>query len=481
MPESGSIVFGTDGWRAIVGFGFTADNVVRAARAYAGVLRDDGAELVVVGHDTRFLGDRFARLVAETLAAEGLQVALAQGPLPTPVLSFAVKHLGAGGGVMLTASHNPPAYQGFKIKGPYGGSATSEIYRGVAERLALAKADGSGTRRATSVASGSIEPLDVRAAYFDALVRLVDVAALSGLEGTLVHDAMGGASGGWLEGFMDHAGLGIRVEPVRGVPDPLFHGVNPEPLPPNLGPTIERMARGDALLAVATDGDGDRVGAVLPGGVWFDPHQVFAVLFDLVHARGQRGRVVKTFTVSRVIERLAAARGVPVHETPVGFKHIVDAFLEGNVSIGGEESGGIGVAGHLPERDGVANALLLLEAMARRQAPLSDIFAELEAEAGWRHAYDRRDLHLDPARREQLTRTLEDPPKVVAGRAVSSVERLDGVKLNLEGQAWLLFRASGTEPVLRIYCEAPSLAEVQEILGAAGRVATGEMASGTTT
>ena len=477
MPQRGGIAFGTDGWRDIIGFGFTADNLARATRAYASLLLDEDAELVVVGHDARFLGPRFARLVADVLADEGLDVALAEGPIPTPVVSFAVRHLAAAGGVMLTASHNPPAYQGFKLKGPYGGTATTAIYRSVSERVAPAseRADvGHGARRRGARLRGTIAPLDIRDAYYGALARLVDVAALAGLDGRVVHDAMGGAAGGWLDGFMVHAGLHVRVAPVRAAPDPTFGGVNPEPIPANLGPTVARMRDDAALFATATDGDGDRLGVVLPGGAYFDSHQIFAVLLDLMDARGEAGRVVKTFTVSRIIERLAVARGHSVVETPVGFKHIVDAFLEGGVLIGGEESGGIGVAGHIPERDGIANSLLLLEAIARRGAPLGEIFVDLERETGWRHAYDRRDLHLAPEHKEHVLELLRDPPARMAGRAVLSVERLDGVKLNLEDQAWLLFRASGTEPVLRIYCEAATQAGVNDILDLAERLISGE-------
>ena len=478
MPKQGAIAFGTDGWRDIIGFGFTAENLARATRAYASLLHDEGAGLVVVGHDARFLGPRFARLVADVLAEEGLDVALAEGPIPTPVVSFAVRHLAAAGGVMLTASHNPPAYQGFKLKGAYGGTATTAIYRSVSQRVTRAAESlhaGDAEGRGAAPARGTIVPLDIRDAYYAALARLVDVDALARLEGRVVHDAMGGAAGGWLDGFMVHAGLQVRIEPVRAAPDPTFGGVSPEPIPANLGPTIARMQADDpALFATATDGDGDRLGVVLPGGAYFDSHQIFAVLLDLMDRRDEAGRVVKTFTVSRIIERLAAARGRVVAETPVGFKHIVDAFLEGGVMIGGEESGGIGVAGHIPERDGIANSLLLLEAIGRSEAPLGEIFAGLEREADWRHAYDRRDLHLAPERMERVLQLLRDPPTRMVGRDVLRVERLDGVKLNLEDQAWLLFRASGTEPVLRIYCEAATAAEVDDILDRAERLVQGD-------
>jgi phosphomannomutase len=457
------LVFGTDGWRDIIGERFTTANLGRAAFGYAEHLLAAGARRVVVGHDTRFNGDLFARHAAGVLAAAGLEVLLIDGPVPTPALSFAVVEHDADGGVMLTASHNPPPYSGFKLKGSYGGTATQEIYSDVATRVAAIAED----RVPTPI--GALDTIDVRTSYFDALARLIDLDAIADLGGRMVHDAMGGAAAGWLTDFVAHTGVPIEVVPFRADPTPLFYGVNPEPLPQNLAATREALPGwGEVHLVAVTDGDGDRIGAVLPDGSFFNSHQIFAVLLDLLQRRGAEGRVVKTFTVSRVVERLAERRGLAVEETPVGFKYIVDAMLAGGVLIGGEESGGIGVAGHLPERDGIANGLLLLEAVARAGAPLAELFAALEAEAGWRHAYDRLDLHLSGnAFKDAVMASLETPPETVAGLPVVSVERRDGVKLNLGDAAWLLFRPSGTEPVLRIYCEAGEPGEVARILAVA--------------
>jgi len=455
-----TLVFGTDGWRDVIADRFTVRNLRRAAHAYGQHLLHHGERRVLVGYDTRFGGEMFARAAAGTLAAAGLEVLLSESFLPTPALSFAVTHYGAGGGVMLTASHNPPLYQGFKLKGRYGGTATEAIYRDVAARLPAAAPPAAGV--------AAVERFDVRPHYYDALERLLDMDALASVRGTLVHDAMGGAAGGWLAGFARSRGLQVTVEEVRGRPDPLFYGVNPEPIAVNLAETRARMAAGDALFAVATDGDGDRLGVVLPGGEYFDSHQIFAVLLDELAGLGLPGRVVKTFTVSRVVERLAASLGRDVVETPVGFKHIVAAMLEGDVLIGGEESGGIGVAGHLPERDGIANGLLLLQSVARSGLSLGERFRAIEERSGWRHAYERLDLELtDDALKDRVMGELLQPPARMAGRAVAGVERRDGVKLNLGGDAWLLFRASGTEPVLRVYCEGPDARAVSEILAAA--------------
>ena len=457
------LVFGTDGWRALVGEGFTHVNVARAARAYAAHLRASGTGLVLVAHDTRFAGARFARVAAATLREEGIEVAVHDGPLPTPVLSFAVRHLGAVGGVMLTASHNPPEYQGLKLKGAYGGSALDATYRDVAGRV-----PPPGEAPPPSAARG-LPGFDVREAYYRQLAQVVDVDALRRARGRVVHDAMGGAAGGWFAGFLRWAGAPIEVEELRAAPDPTFDGVAPEPLPANLGRTREHLrAHPGARFALCTDGDGDRLAALLPGGAFFDPHQVFAVLLDLLDRRGGAGAVFKTFTVARVVERLAAARGREVRETPVGFKHLVEPLRSGEALIAGEESGGVGVRGHVPERDGILGGVLLLEAEEVAGVPLSERFAALEAEALWRHAYRRADLPLVGAGLpERVASALADDPATFAGARVTSVERLDGVKLNLEGQRCVLFRPSGTEPVLRVYAEGPDEAAVAELLDAA--------------
>ena len=438
-------------------------------------LHDAGTPSAAVGYDTRFNGALFARRVAEVLAANDIRVLLANEYLPTPALSFAVKHLSLGGGVMLTASHNPPPYSGFKLKGPYGGTATEDIYKDVSARVAKTGPDAVKT---FDEKKHKLETLDIRTAYYDALAELVDLDLLRTFTGTVMHDAMGGAGAGWLRGFIDYAELPLTLRELRGDPTPMFYGVNPEPLPQNLAPTMDVMQDSDAVFATATDGDGDRLGLVLPGGAFFNSHQILAVLLNSLYGKGGRGQVVKTFTTSRIVERLAQKRGLEVLETPVGFKYIVDAVLGGDVLIGGEESGGIGVQGHIPERDGLANTLLMLEAALRSGKSIAELFDDLEKEADWQHAYDRVDLHLSGnALKDAVLSALEHPPETFAGRTVESVETLDGVKFNLSGKAWLLFRASGTEPVLRIYCEAQSEAEVEEIL-AAGQAFVAEVEAG---
>jgi phosphomannomutase len=460
-----TLTFGTDGWRDVIAEKFTFDNLARAAQAYAAYALSEKHTTVLVGHDTRFLGAQFARHTAEVLAANGLRVLLSKSYIPTPALSFAVKQYGAGGGIMLTASHNPPIFHGFKLKGPYGGTATPEIYKAVSERVPhISKVD----IKQFDTKKHTVETFGIQQAYYDFLKKQVNLDAIKTLTVPIYHEAVGGAGTLWLSGFFKHVGLPQTVIDFHSEPHPLFYGVNPEPLPQNLGYATEKMQHEKHGIVICSDGDADRIGVVLPGGKFFNSHQIFAVLLDHLKRKGLKGKVVKTFTVSRVIERLAKLRGLEVAETPVGFKYLVDAMLGGDVLIGGEESGGIGIQGHIPERDSFLNGLLLLETMATTSKTLDTLFAEIEKEVGWQHAYDRLDLHLSGNElKDAAMNALKDPPKEMAGRVLESVERLDGVKLNLSNNAWLMFRASGTEPVLRIYCEAATPNEVQSILSAA--------------
>lgn len=455
------IKFGTDGWRDLIADQFTFENVRKAARAYALHILQAGGKRVVVGHDTRFMADRFARVAAETLSASGLEVHLSGTHLPTPVLSFAVKHLHAQGGVMISASHNPPEYCGFKLKGFYGGSATPEMVQNVESHLGdLPPAFDSNLH--------PIQTFDVQEAYYKHLSTLLDLDILRGFAGTFYHDSMGGSGGGWVSGFLKFAGLEhIALQEIHAAPDPMFYGVNPEPLPQNLAHTMG-ILKGQTGLAFAavTDGDADRIGAVTAGGDFFNSHQIFAVLLKHLYDRGLRGKVVQTVSVSRLIAVLAEKLGLEVTTTPIGFKYITEEMLQGDVLIGGEESGGIGIKGHLPERDGILNALLMLEAVAHSGKSLSELFADLEAFTGVRHAYDRIDLKLPSLQvKDQLMQKL-NTPQPIAGREVHNIDLRDGIKWFLSDGTWIMFRASGTEPVLRVYAEAASPEEVQTLLQA---------------
>ncbi|WP_161883689.1 phosphoglucomutase/phosphomannomutase family protein [Deinococcus alpinitundrae] len=462
------ITFGTDGWRDIIAEDFTYANLRLVAQAHAQMLRVSGDSSVVVGFDPRFQGHHFARVVAETMARQGLDVWLAGAYLPTPALSFAALHVGAAGGVMITASHNPPIYNGYKLKGPYGGSATPEMVARV--EAALARPEP------YSGPAGKIQPLDIREAYFQQLDRQLDLAALRAYRGTVYHDAMGGAAAGWLSDYVRSRALGFELREVRGQPDPLFGGVNPEPIAANLGLLMALLGRETGqTFAVVTDGDADRVGAVTAGGQVFNSHQIFAVFIKHLYGRGLRGRVVKTVSGSRIIELLTHKLGLELLETPVGFKYVTDAFLEGQadpakaVMIGGEESGGLSSRGHIPERDGLLNSLLLIEAVAMSGQGLGELFAEIEADVGFKHVYDRADLHLSAGFDKARLLSQAAAYREVAGHAVEGVNTRDGVKLDLSGGASAMFRASGTEPVVRVYVEAQTEADVRAILDEATR------------
>ncbi len=458
------IQFGTDGWRAVIGDEFTFDNVARVAQAYAEYLLEQQGSKVVVGYDTRFMAGRFAHKAAQVLAANGLEVYLSKSYVPAPVVSFAVRHLQADGGVMITASHNPPEYLGLKIKGKYAGAATPAVVKAVENHL--------GTEPKHS--SATVQSFDVRTAYYNFLASQLDMEALSAYEGVMYHDSLGGAGAGWLAGFVKHAGLKLELRELHAVPDPMFYGVNPEPIPQNQFTIMTVLkAEQDPTFAVVNDGDADRIGAVLAGGSNFNSHQIFAVLLKHLHRKGHTGRVVKTFSTSRIVDRLSHQLGLKLEVTPIGFKYITEAMLGGGVLIGGEESGGIGVAGHIPERDGLLNALLLLESVVQTGKSLGQQFAEIEAEVGFRHAYDRLDLQLPSMEHIQAAKTRLQSPQSIAGQQVSATENLDGIKWLFGDTGWLLFRASGTEPVLRIYCEAQDdktvkavLAEARKLVGA---------------
>ncbi len=457
------IKFGTDGWRDIIAQDFTYANVRKVAHAHALYLLEGGAKRAVVGFDTRFLGEGFARVAAETMASAGLEVLLSNIYLPTPALSFAVRHYGAGGGVMISASHNPPEYNGYKIKGFYGGSATPEIVRGI-ERVLETVED-------VTVSHPRLERFDVRAAYFEQLDSVLDLELLRTYKGVMYFDPMGGAGAGWLEGYVKHAKLPLELRPLHAVPHPMFYGVNPEPVPQNLASLMAILkTEGGMVFGAVTDGDADRVGAVTAGGHFFNSHKIFALLIQNMVARGLRGRVVNTVSGSGLIEKLCGLWGLELFTTPVGFKYITDAFLMGEadpskaVLVGGEESGGMAVMGHLPERDGILSSLLLLESVVRTGKGLDQQFAELEALADFQHFYDRRDVHLSIGF-DKLGFLLEAQNWTeVAGLEVTGVVTVDGVKLTLENGAFAMLRASGTEPLLRIYVEAQSKSALESIL-----------------
>lgn len=484
-----TIHFGTDGWRAVISDTFTFHNLRLVAQAIADAVAseewhrpngsanpptDHDPRLMVVGFDTRFLSDRYAADVARVLAANGFKVCLAQSDAPTPAISFAVKHLRAAGGVMITASHNAPRYNGVKLKASFGGSALNEQCRRVEVYLNDNEARARGPNLMDvdgAIRAGLIKRFNPTPDYHAHLRTLIDFDAIANNPQRVAVDSMYGSGRGHIKGILQ--GTGCEVFEVRGEMNPGFGGVHPEPIARYLGSLAGAIAAGHGQLGLATDGDADRTGAMDGRGQFVDPHKIMALsLKYLVEKRGWTGSVVKTVSTTRMVNRLAARYGLPIHETPVGFNHIADHMLSEDVLIGGEESGGISFRGHIPEGDGVAMGLLLLEIVAASGATLEELVADLLREVGPAH-YARKDLRLArPTSKPEMVRVLtECAPERIGGISVEKVEALDGVKYVLVDDSWLLIRPSGTEPVLRVYAEARDERMVAELLGYGQRVA----------
>jgi phosphomannomutase len=486
------IRFGTDGWRACIADEFTFENVERVAQGYADFLNQQQRAVeesgkrggktssrrggkgsvkkrshphVVVGYDRRFLSERFAERAAEVLSGNEIAVSLFGSDVPTPLVSWAVRERGSSGGVVITASHNPPHFNGFKIKAPWGGSATAETTVAVESLL---DANPPQLAAVPDDARGGLE--GQVASYREKVAEYVDLERIRAKRARVVVDPMHGTGGRWVESFLK--GGRLVAETIRAERDPLFGGVNPEPIDRNLAPLKERVKASRALAGLATDGDADRVGAVNERGETMTMHEVVPlVLLHLARQRKLKGGVVRTFSQSVLLKRIAAALGLPLYETAIGFKYIADLMLREDILIGAEESGGIGVRGHLPERDGILNSLLFLETVAAAGKTPTEMVGEMHREFG-EFYFGRRDLQLEVARGLALIETLATkPPAAVEGIPVQSVETLDGTKLVFGDESWLLFRQSGTEPVLRVYAEATSVAKMETLLDEGCRLA----------
>jgi phosphomannomutase len=453
------IHFGTDGWRAKIAETFTFPNVRRAAYGLGIVLRRrKKSSLVFVGYDTRFYSDKFAQAAGEVLASLGHRVVLSARFLPTPSLSLAIKAKKADAGVMITASHNSGAYNGFKIKLPPGVSAPSSFTQQVEKNI-----------------PGGVQPLSKKILlrqtdwldfYLKTVKSKVDMAAIRRAGFKVVVDSMHGVG----ERHFEHLVSGGRtqVRTIAGERDVFFGGRQPEPIGTQLGPLSKAIRSYKADVGFATDGDGDRVGMVDEKGKYVDVHKLHALLlYHLWMNRGMRGGVVKTVSGTLMVERMAQKWGIPLTETPIGFKYIGEVMLKEDILLGVEESGGIAVKGHLAERDGLLSTLLLLEALAVMKKSVTGAVAFLQKEFGpyYSDRVDLKDISFDRQSRI-LSRLKKTPPLQVAGHKVTGVQTMDGVKLKLE-KGWLLIRASGTEPLLRLYAEAPSPHEVRSLLNAA--------------
>ncbi len=457
-----TIKFGTDGWRALIGEDFSFANVRRVAAAMSRYILGQGqaAQGLVVGYDARFLSPESARTAADVASGFGIPVVLAEGITPTPAVSYAVLRRKAAGGVMITASHNPHRWNGIKFKAAYGGSAAPAIVEAIEKCLELP--DGDVTR-------GSGRPLrpgdtaDLVGPYLDRIKSMVNLERIRSSGLTFVIDPMYGAARGLIARLFDGAGIPFRE--IHGEHNPLFPGLNPEPIDPHLEGLRRAVKDGPYIAGLATDGDADRIGAMDRSGTFIDSHKIFCILLrHLTEDLGKRGEVVRTFSTTTMVDKIARKHGLPLHVTPIGFKYVCELMLARDVLIGGEESGGIGIQGHLPERDGILNSLLLAEVMAEKGRTLGEMVEDLNREFGPHH-YGRVDLEV---KRSAIDRTLrlvrEGNINSVAGRPVRRVDDLDGVKMIFDDSVWLLVRASGTENMLRLYAEAPSPEEVKKML-----------------
>jgi phosphomannomutase len=463
------ITFGTDGWRGIIAADFTFERVMRvapvAAQALAQTYGDNGSRMVVVGYDRRFLSEEFARATAEAVQAAGFDVLLSETYAPTPAFSWAAKQQNALGAMVITASHNPAIYSGFKVKGAFGGSVPPEVTKQIEALLASGETPSAAT-------PGSLTQFNPWQSYCEALQSRVNIAAIREAiaQGklTVFADVMHGAAATGLEQL-----LGIPVYELNADRDPLFGGGAPEPLPRYLSTLIEKIKahrEADAsglTVGLVFDGDSDRIAAVDGNGNFLSSQVLIPILIEhLATRRGYQGEVVKTISGSNLIPKVADLYHLPVHQTPIGYKYIADRMLEADVLLGGEESGGIGYGHHIPERDALLSALYVLEAIVQSEMDLSDRYQQLQQQTGYTSAYDRIDLPL--ANMEVRSRLLEQlqsqPPQTIAGQTVTDCLAIDGYKFQLADQSWLLIRFSGTEPVLRLYSEANEMGEVKRNL-----------------
>ncbi len=466
-----AIHFGTDGWRAVISDTFTFENVRLVAQAIADhvweVTTREKPE-VVIGFDTRFLSDRYATEVARVMAGNGIIAHLTRADTPTPVVSYAVYAMKAELGVMITASHNPPRYNGIKLKANFGGSALPEECKRVELLLDNNQRQGRGPNLMDyqqAVRQDLIRRFDPNWSYYEHITRLLNMDAISAAELRVIADAMYGAGRGAFRDLLSRTRC--RLHEIRGEMNPGFGGIHPEPIAHYLQALAAAVKAEHADVGLATDGDADRIGAMDAQGNFVDPHHIFALsLKHLVERRGWTGAaVVRTVSTTRMIDRLAQRYGLKLYETPVGFNHIADYMMSDDILIGGEESGGISIKGHIPEGDGIIMGMLLLEIMASERAPLHEIIARLQKEVG-PAVYARRDIALQRpiSKKDMVARLTQEPPAQLAGQSIREIITLDGVKYVLADDAWLLIRPSGTEPVLRVYAEGRSADEVEALI-----------------
>jgi phosphomannomutase len=472
------IKFGTDGWRGILADDFTEENVRLAAGAIARYVcdREDPARGLCIGYDTRFLSQHFAQIVAEVAAAAGIPVRLADRITPTPALSYAVKHLHAAGGVMITSSHNPYNWNGVKYKASYGGSGSPAIMTAIEGYL--------GRGLPVAATSAAITETDFLSPYIEAISVFADLKLIAAAGQKYAIDCMYGAGRGVLAGIF--AAKGIDHVEIRAELNPLFPGIQPEPIPPHIHALEVAVLEHRCHAGFATDGDADRIGAVDEKGQFVDANKIYCLLLEWLLKRKQwPGDVARAFNTTKMLDRIAARYGRKLYEHGIGFKHVCELMLDRDILIGGEESGSIGIGRHLPERDGLLNSLLLANIMAEEGRSLGALVAALQEEYG-EHHYGRLDLHIPEETKQSAIRRAAGGVSEFAGMPVLHQETLDGIKFYLDNpearhrpraaESWLLLRASGTEPLLRIYAESCSPESVHALLEAGRKFAMGDTA-----
>ena len=463
------IEFGTDGWRGIISEDYTFNNVRLVSEGIANYVNGRGevGKGIVVGYDARFLSAEYAADCAAVLASKGIKVWLADSILTSPALSWQVKDYAAAGGVMITASHNPGEYNGLKFKASFGGSASPEI---MAEIEKCVRPLEYSRRTFPKVAmTPAVEYFSPQAKYLEHVKAMLDKKTLVGFKEKIVFDVMHGAAMGYPSELAKEYGLDM-VE-VHSEFNPSFGGINPEPIEKNLAALRQTMREYKAYIGLATDGDGDRIGAMDADGRFINPHQIMALLIKyFVEKRKWSGGIALTITVSELVKRVAQKYGLKLYETPVGFKYITTLMLNEDILVGGEESGGIGLKNYIPERDGVMLGYLLIEMVAAYGKTLGQLIDEMMGELGWFY-YEREDIHLEMEKKERLMKALAgNPPRTFDGLEFLSSNLSDGCKLYLS-DGWVMFRASGTEPIVRIYAEANDPNRLKEILHKAVRYA----------
>ena len=456
---SPTIHFGTSGWRGIIAEDFTFPGVRRASEAIAGhILAQKKNPTLIIGYDTRFFSPEFALAAAEVLRSHGCTILMCGEPTPTPVIAHAILHGKLDGGVNITASHNPAAYNGLKFSGPDGGPALPEITKDI-EKRAAAIAEGGANHHEIKSDFSRIDP---RAPYFEQLRKMIRFDVLAKAKGSFVCDAVHGCGAGWLDRILaDH---GVPVTEIRANRDVLFEGTGPDPSEENLAPLRKAVAERKSLAGLATDGDADRFGIVDRDGSFVQPNHILALAFDyLLETRGYKLGAHRSVATTQLLDAVAKLHGVKVYETPVGFKYVGPLLREDKIALGGEESAGMTVRGHVPEKDGILACLLVAEMIAARQASLGEQLRDLFRRVGREFWPVRVNLHLPEETQASLPARLKEDFKTFAGRGVAKINRTDGVQLTFEDGSWILMRPSGTEPVVRIYTESDTKAESDKL------------------